>query len=528
MRWGRRVLVIFSVALLAIVAGCATNTAANRTADGLELDLTSGANEGHAILRVIALRPISTINPKWQRVNLTSNGRSDSMADVTAPTNVFFGGRYYATESLYFAKLPAGRYDITGFGSTGPGPGLIPALLGSDSASTSSTPAFSVESGRLANLGTLVFAPEFEKEQAAQMFLLNGPVGREHALNVLLAESGRKALDMPEGGGWATRASTLDEEQTLARARAQVSLMYLRAGDAGVSGGSHLGQVVKRTGPRQWVREPVDTLSTIFSTTSTNDGRVIAGGEYGSYFVRSGLGVWQEHRLPGDKGRVVYLEPRGPSGALIVTTGRTGSRYWVHDSPGDAMAIPREVAKLESAPDLILSTPSELIVPGNIPGILRETDIRRVSKTDFSVTTQRHNFWVLGWQHFPGGEIRMTRQNGVSMYLSKSADAGKSWAHEQTSSGSHYWMDSRRGYRMNFSAGFSTVTNNLLKTNDGGAQWEPVGTPLVTPDFAGSIVYADSTEVVVQVLGQIHSTVDEGKTWVRVFPPVTGSGAPAR
>lgn len=44
--------------------------------------------------------------------------------------------------------------------------------------------------------------------------------------------------------------------------------------------------------------------------------------------------------------------------------------------------------------------------------------------------------------------------------------------------------------------------------------------PLETLDFAGSIVYADPTEVLVQGLSVLYSTRDEGKTWVQVFPPV--------
>ncbi len=527
MRWRQTGYWCVLGALVLALVGCASNSAVKRTAQGVDLDLGTSPTEGHAILRVIALRPISLINPKWQTIKLTSQGRSAEMVDVTLPSNVFFFGKYFATESLYFAKLPTGQYDITGFGSVGPGPGLIPALLASDSAKAPKASPFVVESGKLANLGTLVYAPELEKEQAAQMFLLSGPVGRQHAVDTLLAESGRQALELPEGRGWTTTADAQQERQTLETARSQVSFLYLRTSAEGLSGGSHLGQVVRRAGPRQWVHEPVDTLSTIFSTARTSDGRQVAGGDYGRYFVRSDTQRWREYRLPGDTGRVVYLEPRGTSGALIVTAerGAMRSRYWVRDALGDAAELPREVAKLDAFPDLILSSPNELIVPGNIMGIMRKSTVWRIDKSSFGLSEQPQDFWVKEWQQFPDSTILMTRQNGNSLLHSRSADAGRTWKHDQAPSGSHYWMDPDTGYRVIFSAGFSKVTNHLQTTRNGGAQWAATGTPLVTDDFAGSIVYADAQEVLVQVLGTLYSTLDEGKSWARIFPPAAPTSA---
>lgn len=195
-------------------------------------------------LRVIALRPVSLLNPKWQQVELSSNGRREEMTDVTLRSNAIFHGRYFATESLYFAKLPAGKYEVTGFGSAGSGPGLILALIGSDSAKAQALPSFTFEAGRLANLGTLVFASEMGKELPEQLVLLRGPMGRKNALDALLAESARDALPLPAGGGWQGEASAMDEQRLLAQARQWVSRLYLRVGDQGLAGGSHLGQLL--------------------------------------------------------------------------------------------------------------------------------------------------------------------------------------------------------------------------------------------------------------------------------------------
>jgi hypothetical protein len=130
---------------------------------------------------------------------------------------------------------------------------------------------------------------------------------------------------------------------------------------------------------------------------------------------------------------------------------------------------------------------------------------------------------VKEWQQLPLGEVVMTRQNGLSHYLSRSGDAMKTWKHEQKPGGfSNYWLDAKRGYSTDYKAGFRVVENRLIKTADGGGTWQPLGKPLETRDFAGSIVYADATEVLVQGGNMLFSSTDEGQSWVRLFPPAAG------
>ncbi len=204
----------------------------------------------------------------------------------------------------------------------------------------------------------------------------------------------------------------------------------------------------------------------------------------------------------------------------MIASSAKGIRLWVHDSPGDPAVIPKEMAALNASPEFLLSSASEWIIPFNLPGMFREVEIKHVAKNSFTVTSQKQDFWVRQWQLLHGGTIMMTRQNGTSFYRSKSADRGQSWVHEKNPSGaSNYWMDERHAYSLEYETGFSTMTNKLQKTVDGGASWTNLGAPLVTPSFAGTIVYADNSEILVQVLGLVYSTLDEGKTWRRVFPP---------
>ena len=399
MRIYRTGLLALGILVIALLAGCA-NTAAKRTATGLELDLQAKPGEGFAVLRVVALRPISLLNPKWQSIHIKSAaGVNEELQDITLPANALFSGKYFPTESLYFAKLAAGRYEVNRFGSAGPGPGLLLALMMSDSSSPGSKlPHFNVEAGRLANLGTIVFAPELKGEHADQLFLLNGPMGLKSALGALQSEAKRSGISLVQGGGWSTDGTIEGEQRVLALARKHTSMLHIRHSGQRITAGTHLGQIVRRSGPGQLEREAIPTLGTIFSATDTADGQRVAGSEYGTYYVKSADGSWHEHRLPGDTGRIVYIEPRGRSGILLVSTEARQSRFWTLDSITSAGDAPKEVAKVPVMPDWLLSTATEWVLPGNIPGILRETEMVYVQKSDFSQRTQTEKFWVMEWQ----------------------------------------------------------------------------------------------------------------------------------
>lgn len=509
-----------SLFLLALLAGCA-NTAAKRTATGLDLDLQAAQGEGFAVLRVVALRPISLLNPKWQSINLTDpNGRGSELQDITLPANALFSGKFYPTESLYFAKLAAGKYEVSGFGSMGPGPGVLLAMIASDhSDAGSKLPAFTVEPGRLANLGTIAYAPELKGEAREQVFLLNGPMGKQAALSALQSEAKRPDLPLVEAGGWVSQGTAEGERTLLAQARQHVSMLYIRPAPGGLIAGSHLGQIFTRAGPGRLRRESVDTLGTIFSAALTADGRWVAGGEYGTYYVKNPGGGWQAYRLPGDSGRVVFIEPRGAGGVVLVSTDARHSRFWTRNAIADASEVAKDAGKVPVMPDALISTATEWLLYGNIPGISRETEIARVQKSDFTSRTQLEKFWVVDWQVLHSGDVMLTRQNGMSLYLSRSTDGGKSWTHGQASGGvSTFWLDSQRAYSIDGKPGFSTVDNLLLKTTDGGQSTTRLGLPLATRDIAGRIVYADTTEVMLQGGNMLFSTQNEGKTWTRLLP----------
>jgi hypothetical protein len=496
--------------------GCAS-TAAKRTDKGLELDLLSEKNKGFVVLKVVSTRPISVFNPKWESIKISGNGMGEDLMDVTPTWNMFIGGPI-PTESLYFAKLDAGEYKVTGMGSNGPGTGLLMVALTSDSTSFSEgLPKFNVVPDRLTNLGTVVYAPEIDKEHPEQLLLLAGPQGKQAAKNALLAEAKRAEIPLMEGGGW--MITPPNEADVLKKARPLVSMMTFKNTKDGLLAASHLGQLLRRTGPGQWRSEPLDTLDRVFSLAETSDGRLIAGGEYGEYFVKDRASAWKAFRVGNENGKVTTIVPRPMGGTYFVVMNGLTTRVLLKKSYESETEVPVEILQLNDYSSNYLVTDNEIIFARNIPGITREVVFNRVDMRTMATTSKSENFFLMGWQYLPGGHVKVVRQNGLSNYNTTSEDGFQTFVHSETPGvfGS-YWLDRENGLSIEPTNGIITVSNKLRKTSDGGKTWATYGNPLETRMYSGQIVFADDDEVLIQGSHMVYSTLNKGATWKRVFP----------
>lgn len=499
------------------LVGCA-NTAAVRSESGLKLTLDAKNNEGYAVLKVITLRPISLLSPNWKNITVSSNGNQATMMNILPPYNMLMG-KHIPTESLYFAKLKAGEYDVTEMGSVGAdGLGLIIAMMTTDRASVTQKLHFTIQAGRLANLGTIVFAPKIVNESPQELFLLHGPIGKKSAFDTLLYESTQSGVPLVEGGGWENSTSREAEIAALEKARPLVSLLTIKNSANGLEAGTNLGLIYRRTGPQTWSHESIDTLGRIYSVNKSTTGNVIAGSDYGAYYVKSNDGVWSSYRLAQEIGRVVHIEPRPDGSAIFVTGDLLKTRVWFKKTLA-GNDTPMEIAKIDGPPDNLLVTDDEIILAGNIPGLIRDTSLSRINKQTLAVNTKKENFWVVDWQYMKDGTVKLTRMNGLSLYSSTWVENRSVWKHEDKSGMFSYWSDTQHAVAIKSSAGFTMVSNQLQITSDGGKTWSLIGKPLETRDFPGRIVFADENEIMLQGSNMLFSTVNKGQTWQRIFPP---------
>lgn len=505
-----------------VLGGCATS-AVTRSDAGTTLNLQAKANEGFVLLKVIATRPISMLNPKWQHVKVRdAAGNYHEINDLTASTNMFMSS-YVPTESLYFARLPQGEYEIPSGGSIGPGPGLLLALLSSDhTAVDGQLPRFTVSAGRVANLGTVVLAPEIDKTQPTQMLLLSGPQGKRAALQDLLSEVDYKQALPAEGGGWSSASN--DDGPTLERARRLVSVLSVPPGEPAGStftAGSHLGTIFVRSSTGTWEQQQIDTLDRVVFARRLPDGTWLAGFDYGRYAVKRPGAGWEPFQLPGEKARVMHIEPRADNSALFVVSDLKRTRVLLRPALEGRTDEARQLALRENLPNQhLLTQGAALVLSGNEPGISREALMTTVDKQTLAVATRTEKFWVMDWQYLPDGGLVLARMNGLSVLRSTDAGTLQSWQHsEDKAHMTSYWLDRDNGYAMAHSGAITTVSSFLQRTRDGGRSWERVGTPLLTENIGGRLIHADTREVLVQAANVVYSTADEGRTWNQILPP---------
>lgn len=509
---------IAAVSVVMLILSACSNPVAVRTESGLKLNLDAQEKEGYVILKVVTLRPISLLSPHWKSISVTSNGNRSELNNVLQPYNMLMG-RHIPTESLYFAKLNAGEYDITGLDSIGAdGMGVLIAILSSDHASVKQKLHFKVEAGHLANLGTIVFNPKLE-ESPEQLFLLNGPAGKKSALDTLLYETQQSGFPLSQSGGWDNDSSLESENELLNAARQHVSLLTFTKSINELKAGSNLGQIFSRTGPQSWTSESVNTLSRIYSIGKTTDGRTIAGSDSGEYFVQSNHGAWSTLRIQQEVGRIIHVEHRADGSAIFIAGDLLKTRVWFKKSLEDTSEKPTELAKLDGPPDNLLNADDELILAANIPGLNREVTISRINKKTLEVSSKKENFWMIDWQTMEDGSVNVTRMNGMSTYPSTWENNRTKWVHDDKSNGVlTYWIDKKNGISIKASAGFTMVTNQLQTTSDGGKTWVKMGNAIDTRDFAGRIIYADESEVILVGSNMVYSTKDKGQSWQRIFP----------
>ncbi len=506
------------VALAFLLSGCGT-PGVHRSGSNVTIDSQPKAGQGAVLVETINVRPPGVLNAKWTELVIESKRTG---APITLSDLAGLG----STASVFYAHLDEGDYEITQvLGLAGSPPGLLMAALMTDSQQIRSRlGTFRVSARETSNLGVLVFAPPVGKEgKVWGIQSVQGPMGRQTALADLQRITGQ-SLTLAMGPGWVQPRPDAAESADVARARSWASqLSKAEQADAkSVIGGTVLGQVLERDSTGLWRSQPLDNLATLTYVRRTDDGRLIAGADFGFYFVMDRAKSWIRHQVPNRDMAVTHVEPLPGNGAIIVACDLRRTIVYHNPDLANANAEPRKLLELEASFwfwNPALSTEAFLVLPVNHAGIRRTSDFHIIDKKTLNVSVQKQDFWIYQWQKFPSGETLISRQNGMSYYMSSTPDSGKTWVHGETEGPpKFYFVDRQTGYGIDITRGAFSVTNQLVKTVDGGKTWKPMGSPS-TFDIGGEVLWVSPRgEVLIRAGWEVLSTADEGKTWKQELP----------
>jgi hypothetical protein len=501
-----------AVLSLLLIAACAT-PGVERSGSAVSLNTESVPGQGHVAIKVVPSRPVSALNPRWKSIVLESKA-----GQVPVALDDF--AEWGANASLFFGRIPEGDYEVVRLESIGPGGGLMFAMLTGDYQNIRDRiGTFSVRHGSVTNLGTIVVAPAEEAGKPARIEYLAGELGRRDVAEHLRRRTGQ-ALTLPQIPGPAVPG---DEQQALVRARAWMSSLSPAhdAKGAALFGGASLGQIVLRDARGTWQTIPLELLDDVTYARRLEDGTLLAGLTQGRYAVRK-AGQWRLFSLPEKNGLVDFIDVTPDGGAIFAVSTPGKAEILYKKALDDQGAEVRSLAAMDALirfGRLAHSFDDRVVFVQNHPGISRTADFVIVDKSKLQVRTEKRDFWVNGVQQLPDGALLVSRQNGMSYFVSVSEDKGGTWRHGETAGPVFtYFVDRSRGHGVEINRGAFSVSVTLMKTADGGKTWTKTGAPL-SRDVVDRILWAGPDgEVIVSAGFEVYSTTDDGATWRKLLP----------
>ncbi|MEY4561639.1 MAG: hypothetical protein RLZZ618_916 [Pseudomonadota bacterium] len=512
--------------LLVAMTGCAT------VERGIPEKLNPGS--GVVIMKVVSLQRLGYINGKWSQVWVSDKATSQ-------PASLEDTADFDAQYAAFAQPLPAGTYTVRSIDAPGIAVGafgLLPALAiqamtsGSQDSSQSLS-SFTVEAGKVTNLGVVVAAPPEGKEKTIQLAVLADERARSAARDDIDTASRARAKDLPERT-WDVppAASQYDRAFELVRTRSTLVSPLEVTRDGRLLVGTGMGLVHVRDAGGAWTTMSTGSLDSLGLVRELSDGRIFAATQRGAYHLWDPKTRSWTYRRIAEEGRIVELEAVGASGyalqlhhsGILFGQQRVTRVLMVQDLA--ANTPPREALRLTETPAMKVSPMvydgRDLVLVFNEMGFSRTAKVHRIDPVSLQIRLESQPQWIERFQHVPGGAIARTRVNGMSRFSETSSDKGASWQLSENTSGfGATFSDIHTGYGLAIiQAGMNTVTTSLSTTSDGGKTWAPVGK---TFDTGGKGV---PTQLVIGADGRpfvytgttLLSSGDQGKTWSVEWP----------
>lgn len=518
------------VAAACMVGGCATNQTA---VDGrMTLPAQIAANDGVVLLKVVGVQPLGAFNAKWGSLRLQdkSTGRVEELQD-TAPAPAGF--------SLFMGSLPAGEYEIVGLNASGAGVaafGLIPALVIMAATSDnqelqSKLSGFTVKAGQMTNLGSLVTSIPEAKGQSMKIAVLGGEAGRASALDSVQPQAKQRLVGMPASIWMAGVQDRVEDAQAIVREHARPTAAPVLARDGRVLLGTAAGMIHARSSTGAWSSMSVGSMDTIRYVRTLDDGRIVAGGDGGAYFLNDGKsGGWTRHALVHPEAQLVNVEPAGPHGFIVATVTTTQRRrtFQAHlkkslegTGTGEELLAFEGISAGNWLP--VMYADGQLHVWFNHIGFARTADHHTVDLRTLQKNMDKTASWVVATYKLLSGRVMMHRMNGATLYGSFSDDDGRTWSHDNDRAlpGSSLFLSDMQAIGLvTKTTGWSTVTQGIRRSADGGKSWKDLGTPIEIDGAASLLVAPESLYVLTG--SRLMSSTDEGQTWKVEWPQARG------
>jgi len=477
--------------------------------------------QGMVMMRLITNREMSQASPKWDKfyIHDLKTGKAYTLHDLYE----------YGHHATFVMSLPPGEYQADGLRVGDP----VWQSLG-EFGEVGMTPAgawrFKVETGRMTNLGSLLFVQMYRAEQPRDVYGGRQTRLRYHWVHIpdenlpqrsafLFHEDDYPSV-LSKSLGWTTIASDASPK-SLPPEFKRVT-MALSGGTPTVAGGilfgEHFGQIAWRHVDGKWTWEDTGTVESILFAADSPDGTRYAAAEGSILLQRLGTGEWR--RIPleledatprmlyafGDGSLLTVWEQFRKSTALRYRPGKdpAWTREW--EMPAPSGKLRRSLGYCNA-----MLSPRGIVYSTEMFGFGLKT--YKLAVWDFLADK-----WALSDPDFKGSIAMMpdgalySMTGGASNQTFKvSGDSGNTW--ESRAAGTNLlkqpqFRTSDEGYTIAVNPNVAWI---LYRTQDGGRSWRTLSNlPKSTNWF---MVLAGEEILIATETGQLYASPDNGKHW---------------
>ncbi len=476
--------------------------------------------QGMVMMRVISNRQMSSSSPKWDKLDIKDlkSGKTYKLSDL-------YGGGHHAT---FVASLPPGEYQAERLRVGDPVWQSL-AEYGEVEFAPAGVWRFRVESGRMTNLGSMLFLQLYaisvpQSVNGAQHTKLRyrwlqTPDDNLPQRNAFLFHPDDYPAVLSKALGWTSIAADATAKSLTPELK-RVTLSLSGATPTVAGGtlfGEHFGQVAWRHTDGKWTWEDTGTIESIVFATDTADGTRYAAAAGSILLQRHGPGDWR--RIPVDLEDAMPRMLYAPGDGSLLT-------IWEQFEKSTAL-------RYRPGTDPAWTKEWELRPPGKVTpgfgccnavltprGIVYSTELY-----GFSLMIEKIAFWesladkwTLSDPKFKGGPIGMfpdgalySMTGGQSNQTFKvSSDRAVTW--ESRSVGTNFlrqpqFRTADEGYTIAVSPGVSWI---LLRTTDGGRNWHAIAN---LPKATHWFMVLSQEVLIATEAGRLYSTPDNGKSW---------------